>query len=151
MSPTEFSPISKSKAFLTFPARYTIKMKEINEYTRMLSVQFSCSVMSDSLWPCELQHSRLSCPSPTLGACSNSCPLSWWCHPTISSCVIPFSFCLQSFPASGSFPMSQFFASGSQSIGASASVSVLAVNTQGWLPLGVNWFDLLAVQVIVIL
>ena len=76
------------------------------------SIQFNPSVVSDSLRPCGLQHTRLSCPSPTPGACSTSCPLSWWCHPTISSSVIPFSSCLQSFPASGSFPSSQFFASG---------------------------------------
>ena len=86
------------------------------------SVQFSHSVMSDSLWSHGLQHARPPCPSPTPGVYSNSCPLSWWCHPTISSSVIPFS-CLQSFPALGSFPMGQFFASGGQSIGASASAS----------------------------
>ena len=80
--------------------------------------------MSDSLWPHGLQHARLPCPSPTSGACSNSCPLSRWCHPTILSSVIPFSSCLQSFPASGSFPMSQFFRSGGQSTGASASALV---------------------------
>ena len=91
-------------------------------------VQFSLSVVSDSLQPHGLQHTRPPCPSPSPGACSNSCPLSWWCHPTISSSVIPFS-CLQSFPASGSFPISQFFASGSQSIGVSASASVLPMNT----------------------
>ena len=79
--------------------------------------------MSDSLWPCGLQHASLPCPSPTLGAYSNSCPLSRWCHPTISSFVFPFSSCLQSFPASGSFPMSQFFASGGHSMGVSASAS----------------------------
>ena len=89
------------------------------------SVQFSCSVISDSLRPHGLQHARLPCPSPTTGACSNSCPSSWWCHPTIPSSVIPFSSCLQSFPASGSFPMSWFFASGGQTIGVSASASVL--------------------------
>ena len=95
------------------------------------SVQFSCSVASDSLWPHELQHARLPSPSPTPGACSNSCPLSWWCHPTISSSVIiPFSSCLQSFPASGSFPMSQFFPSRGQSIGVSASASVLPMSIQ---------------------
>ena len=82
--------------------------------------QFSRSVVSDSLWPHGLQHTRFPCPSPTSGAYSNSCPLSWWCHPTISSSVLPFSSCLQSFPASGSFQMSQFFASGAQSIGISA-------------------------------
>ena len=92
--------------------------------------------MSDSLWPHELQHTRLPCPSLSPRVCSNACPLSWWCHPTISSSVAPFSSCLQSFPASGSFPMSQFFASGGQSIGTSASASVLPVNIQGWFPLG---------------
>ena len=96
------------------------------------SVQFS--VMSDSLWCYRLQHSRLPCPSPTPRACSNSCPLSWWGHPTISSSVIPFSSCLQSFPASGSFPMRQFFSSGGQSIGVSASASVLPMNIQDWFP-----------------
>ena len=90
--------------------------------------------MSNSLQPNGLKHSRLPCPSPTPGACSNSCPLSWWCHPTISFSVVPFSSCLQSFPASGSFPMNQLFASGGQSIGASASV--LSMNIQGWFPLG---------------
>ena len=86
------------------------------------SVQFSCSVVFNSLQPHRLQHTRLPCPSLTPGACSNSCPSSWWCHPTIPSSVIPFSSHLQSFPASGSFPMSQFFASGGQSIGVSANV-----------------------------
>ena len=86
------------------------------------SVQFSHSVMSDSLWPHGLQHARPPCPSPTPGVYSNSSPSSWWCHPTILSSVIPFS-CLQSFPASGSFPMGQFFASSGQSFGASASAS----------------------------
>ena len=86
------------------------------------SVQFSHSVVSNSLWPHALQPAQLLCPSPTPGACSNSCPSSQWCHPTISSSVIPFFFCLQSFPASGSFWMSQFFSSGAQNIGASASV-----------------------------
>ena len=83
------------------------------------SLQFSCSVASSSLWPHGLQHTRPPCPSPIPGACSDSCPLSQWCHPTISSSVIPFSSCLQSFPASGSFPMSQLFASGGQNIGVS--------------------------------
>ena len=102
----------------------------------MSSVQFSHSVMSDSLQPHGLQHARPPCPSPTPRACSNSCPLSQWCHPIISSCVVPFSFCLQSFPASRSFQMSQFFASGGQSIGVSASASVLPMNIQDWFPLG---------------
>ena len=104
------------------------------------SVQFSCSVVSDSLRPHGLQHARFPCPSPTPGAYSNFCPLSQWCHPTISSSVIPFSFHLQSFPASESFQMSQFFASGGQSIGASASV--LPINIQDWFPLG--WTGLIS-------
>ena len=108
-----------------------------------VSVQFSCSVMSDSLRPHELQHARPPCPSPTPGVYSNSCPLSWWCHPTISSSVIPFSSHLQSFPASGSFQMSQFFASGGQIIGVSALASFLPKNTQGWSPLGwTGWISL---------
>ena len=105
--------------------------------------QFSHSVVSDSLQPHGLQHIRLPCPSPTPGACSNSCPSSWWCHPTISSSVIPFSSCLQSFPASGSFPMSQLLTSGGQSIGVSASTSVLPMNIQHWFPLGwTGWISL---------
>ena len=96
------------------------------------SVQFSRSVVSDSLRPHELQHSRLPCPSPTPRVYSNSCPSSRGSHPTISSSVVPFSFCPQSFPASGSFPMSQLFTWGGQSIGVSASTSVLPMNTQDW-------------------
>ena len=99
---------------------------------------FSRSVMSDSLWPYGLQHARLPCPSPSPGACSNSCPLSQWCYPTISSSVIPFSSCSQSFPASGSFLMSQLFASGDQSIGGSASALVLLMNIRDWFPLGLT-------------
>ena len=99
---------------------------------------FSGSVVSDSFRPHGLQHTRLPCPSPSPRACSNSCPLSWWCHSTISSSVIPFSSCLQSFPASGSFLMSQLFVSGVQNIGASASASVLPVNIQDWFPLGLT-------------
>ena len=99
--------------------------------------------MSDSLQPHGLQHVRSPCPSPTPGVYSNSCPLSWWCHPTISSNVIPFSSCLQSFPASGSFHTSQFFASGGQSTGVSASALVLPVNIQDWFPLGwTGWISL---------
>ena len=92
--------------------------------------------MSDSLWPCGLQQARPPCPSPTPGAYSNSCPLSRSCHPTISSSVIPFSSCLQSFPTSGSFPIGWLFTSGSQSIGASALVSVLPMNIKDWFPSG---------------
>ena len=94
----------------------------------LCSVQFSHSVVSNSLWPHGLQHARLPCPSPAPRVCSQSCPLSQWCHPTISSSVIPFFSCLQSFPASGSFQMSQLFASGGQSFGISASTSVLPMN-----------------------
>ena len=100
------------------------------------SVQISCSVMSDSLWLHGLQHARPPCPSPTPGVYSNSFPLSWWCHPTILSSVVPFSSHLQSFPASGSFLMSQLFASGGWTVGVSASASVLQMNIQDQLPLG---------------
>ena len=106
------------------------------------SVQFSRSVVSDSLQPHGLQYARLPHLSPTPGAYSNSYSLSWWCHPTISSSVVPFSSCLQSLPASGSFPISQFFTSSGQSIGASASD--LPINSQDWFPLGwTGWFSLL--------
>ena len=94
--------------------------------------------MSNSLRPHELQHTRPPCPSPSPGACSNSCPLCWWCHPTISSSVVPFYSCLQSFPASESFLMSRLFASGGQSIAASAYASVLLMDIQGWFPLGLT-------------
>ena len=94
--------------------------------------------MSDSLWPHGLQHARLLCLPLFPGVCSSSCPLSQWCHPTISSSVSPFSSCPQSFPTSGSLPMSRFFASGGQSIGASASASVLPMNIQDWFPLGLT-------------
>ena len=107
-------------------------------------VQFNRSDVSDSLWPHEPQHARPPCPSPTPGVHPNSCPLSQWCHPTISSSVVPFS-CPQSFPASGSFQMSQLFASGGQSIGVSALTSVLPMNTQDWSPLGwTGWISLLS-------
>ena len=102
------------------------------------SVQFSLSVVSNSLWPHGLQHTRPPCPLRTPGVYSNSCPLSWWCHPTISSSVVPFSSCLQSWPASGSFQMSQFFTLGGQNIRVSASVSVLPMNTREWFPLGLT-------------
>ena len=106
------------------------------------SVQFSCSVVSDSLQPQEPQHARPPCPSPTPGVYPNPCPLSWWCYPTISSSIVLFS-CPQSFPASGSFPMSQLLASGDQSIGVSASTSILPMNTQDWSPLGLTgWISL---------
>ena len=113
----------------------------LKEITALLLL-FSHSVGSDSLQPHGLQHARLPCPSLSHGACSDLCALSWWCHPTISSSVIP-SFCPQSFPASGSFQMSQLFASGGQSIGVSASASVLPMNIQDWFPLGwTGWISL---------
>ena len=111
--------------------------------THLIEYQFSRSVMSNSLWPHGLHHTRLPCSSPSPGACSNSCPLSRRCHQIISSSVIPFSSHLQSCPASGSFPMNQFFTSGSQSTGASASASVLPMNIQHWFPLGWSgWISL---------
>ena len=107
-------------------------------------LMFSHSVMSDSLWPHGLWHTRLPYPLPSPRVCSNSCPMSQWCHPTISSSVIPFSSCLKSFPASGSFLMSQLFASGGQSIGASVSASALPMDIQDWFPLG--WTGLISLQ-----
>ena len=109
-----------------------------------ISLQFSSVAQSClTLQPHGLQHSRPPCPLPTPGVYSSSCPLSQWCHPTISCSVVPFSSCPQSFPASGSFPMSQFFTSGGQSIGVSASASVLPVNIQDWFPLGfTGWISL---------
>ena len=109
------------------------------------SVQFSHSIVSDCLWPHGLQHARPPWPLPTPGVYSNSYPSTQWCHLTISSSVIPFSSHLQSFPASGSFHMSQFFTSGGQSIGVSASASVLPMNIQDWFPLGwTGWISLLS-------
>ena len=106
------------------------------------SVQFSRSVVSNALQPHGLQHARLSCPSPTPRSCSNSCPSSWWCHPTISSTVTPFS-CPQSFPASESFPVSQFFASGGQRTEVSPLALVFPINIQDWFPLGLSgWISL---------
>ena len=107
------------------------------------SVQFSRSVVSDTLQPHGLKHARPPCPSPTPGVYSNSCPLTWWCHPTISPSVVPFSSCCQSFPASESFQMSQLFTSGGQNIGVSASASVLPMNIQDWFPSGwTGWISL---------
>ena len=106
-------------------------------------VQFSCSVVSDSSRPHESQHARLPCPSPTPRVYPNPCPSSQWCHPAISSSIVPFSSCPQSLPASGSFPMSQHFAWGGQSTGVSASTSVFPMNTQDWSPLGwTGWISL---------
>ena len=117
--------------------------RESHNFNGTKAVQFSHSVMCDSLRPNGLQHTRLPCPSPTPGVYSNSCPSSQWCYPTISSSVVPFSSCLQSLPALRSFPMSQFFASCGQIIGASASVSVLPMNIQDWFPWGLTgWISL---------
>ena len=108
------------------------------------SFQFSRSVVSDFLWPHESQHSKPPCPSPTPGVYPHSCPSSPWCHPAISSSVVPFSFCPQSLPASRSFQMSQLFAWGCQSIGVSASASILPMNTQDWSPL--EWTGWISLQ-----
>ena len=119
--------------------RHTVRKSHFNfSVLQALLLLFSGSVVSNSLQPHGLQHARPPCPSPIPGAYSNSCPLSRWCHPTISSSTVPFSSHLQSFLASGSFQTSQFFASGSQSIGLSASASVLPMNIQGWFPLGLT-------------
>ena len=125
------------------PFHFSLRHPQLGPWASTLSLLFSHSVTSDSLWPHELQHARLPCPSLSPTVYSNSCPLSWWCHPVILSPVIPFSSCLQSFPASGSFPTSQHFASGGQNFGALDSASVLPVNTQGWSPLGLTgWISL---------
>ena len=113
-------------------------------FSDTISVQFSHLVVSDSLWPHESQHTRPPCPPPTPGVHPNPCPSSRWCHPTISSSVVPFSSCPQSLPASGSFPMSQLFAWGGQSIGVAASTSVLLMNTQDWSPL--RWTGWISLQ-----
>ena len=120
---------------LVFKNKVTTKIKAVNS-----SIQFGCSAMSNSLKPHGLQHTKLPCPSPTPRACSDSCTSSQWFHPTISSSVVHFSSCLQSFPASGSFPKSQLFASGGQSIAVSASASVLPMNIQDWFSLGWTGF-----------
>ena len=117
-------------------------------FEQSISLPFSHSVVSKSLRPRGLQHTRLPCPSPSPRVCSNSCPLSWWCHPAISSSVAPFFFCLQPFPASGSFQMSQFFTSDGQSVEASVAASVLPMNIRdsGLISFRIDWFDILAVQ-----
>ena len=129
-----------------FINRWTGKEDVVHIYNGLFtqpSVQFNRSVVSDSLQPHGLQHARLPCPSPSPRASSNLCPLSQWCHLTISSFVYPFLSHLQSLPESGSFPLCQFFASGGQSIGVSASASVVSMNTQDWFPLGwTGWVSL---------
>ena len=138
-SATSYSKVTCSSYILSFVSFLLL----VPRYSGV-PVQFSCLVVSDSLWPYGLQHTRLPCPSPTPGAYSNSCPLSRWCHSTISSSVVPFFSCLQSFPASESFPVSRFFASGGQSIGASALAPVLPMSFQDWSPLG--WTGLISVH-----
>ena len=129
--------------FNFFSSITTYITPKLNPFVSVSSVWFTCSVMPDSLQLHGLQHPRPPCPSPTLWVYSNSCPLSQWCHPTTSSSVVPFSSCPQSFPASGSFQMSQFFPSGGQSTGVSASASVLPMNIQDWFPLGwTGWISL---------
>ena len=126
----------------TFRRRKMVWLWETRNFTQLV-ILFSCSVVTDSLWPHGLQHPRPPCPSPTPRVYPNSCPLSQWCHPTISSSVVPFLSHLQSFPAWESFQMSQLFTSGGQSIGVSASTSVLSMNTQDWSPLGwTGWISL---------
>ena len=138
----EFANFAYSSPLLPY-CRYVTCHFERVQRPCISSVQFSCSVVTDSLWPHKPQHTKPPCPSPTPGVYPNSCPLSWWCHLTISSSVVPFSSCPQSFPESGSFPMSQLFASGGQSIGVSASTSVLPMNTQDWSLLGwTGWISL---------
>ena len=128
-----------NKVHICVPVCFVVVLK----YLSVSSVQFSRSVVSDSLRPHEPQHTRPPCPSPTSGVLPNPCPLSRWCHPAISSSVVPFSSCPQSFPASGSLQMSQLFVSGGQSIAVSASKSVLPMNTQDWSPLGwTGWISL---------
>ena len=123
---------------------FYIVLTPLNPFSVVIRVaQFSCSVVSDTLRLYGLKHARPPCLSPTPGAYWNSCPLSWWCHPTISSSVVPFSTHLQSFPASGSFQMSQFSTSGGQSTGVPASTSVPSINIQDWFPLGwTGWISL---------
>ena len=158
---------SEFNAFLTKKIQWEILVKKMNwitllntssvnffSYSKMLNCSFSSvlsiqqtcllSVVSDSLWPHGLQYTRPPCPSPTPGVYSNSCPLSQWCHPTISSSVVPFSSHLQSFPEPGSFQMSQLFSSGGQSVRVSASTSVLPMNTQDWSPL--EWTGWISLQ-----
>ena len=139
-------PLTRSMSCLITKLIYSstsLNYPLVIEWKSYISVQFSRSLMSDSLRPHESQHARPPCPSPTPRVHPNSYAPSRWCHPAISSSVIPFSSCLQSFPASGSFPRSQHFTSGGQSIGASASASVLPINTQDWSPLGwTGWISL---------
>ena len=142
--------VACSHSFLESTCRYQVHWATVKGQCTPFPESFTqfSSVVSNSAWPHGLQHAaRPPCPSPTPGVYSNSCLSSWWCHPAISSSVVPFSSHLQSFPASRSFPMSQLFASGGQSIGVSALASVLPMNTQDWsISFRMDWLDLLAVQ-----
>ena len=142
----KFYQIFKGELCQLFSNSQKLEEKEalLNLFVRSASVKFSLSVMSDSLRPHEFQHARSPCPSPTPEVYSISCSSSRWCHPAISSSVVPFCACPQSLPASGSFPMSQLFKSDGQSIGVSASASVLPVNTQDWSPL--RWTGWISLQ-----
>ena len=133
-SAIQISSVQSLSLYLTL---YSLVCCNTRGFPQFSSVQFSCSVMSDSLRPHGMQNARLPCPSPTPGVCSNFCPSSWRCHLAISSSVVPFSYCFQSFPASQSFPMSQIFALGGQS-GVSASASILPKNIQDSFPLGLT-------------
>ena len=138
-------PISHAKTTLSLKFSVSLLLTTGLDLLSCLKAQFSSvqSLGHDSLQPHGLEQARLSCPSPTPRACSNSCPLSWWCHPTISSSIVPFSSCLQSFLTSGSFPMSQLFAWGGQNIGIPASIVVLPMNIQDWFSLGwTGWISL---------
>ena len=136
---------TKGHMKLLWTFKRTNRMANLEKMDKYLgSIQFSRSVMSDSLRPHESQHARPPCPSPTPRVYSNSCPSNWWCHPTILSSIIPFSSCLHSLPTSGSFHMSQLFASGGQSIGVSASASVHPKNIQDWFPL--EWTSWISLQ-----
>ena len=136
--------VSVTNCYLCVKDLYLFALFDVTGIAKRLSVVknvlflFSLSIISNSLWPNRLQQARLPCTSPSHRACSNSCPLSQWCHPTLSSSIVCFSSFLLSFPASGSFPRSQFFASGTQSIGASGAALVLLLSIQDWFPLGLT-------------
>ena len=142
ISSGETGPCITESLILKIPLNGSVKIyskhSSLTRYSGYRKIQFSHWLMLNSLQPHGLQHNRPPCPAPTPGVCSNSCPLNQWCHPTIPSSVFPFSSHLQSCPASGSFLMSQFFASGGQTIGVSASASVLPMNIQDWFPLGLT-------------
>ena len=136
--PTNLKPAEVSVRFALVFLRLEASVHRLRPTLSLLLLLFSYQVVSNSPWPHGLKHTRLPCPSPSPGVCSSSCPLSQWCHPTISSFVTFFSFCPQTFPASGAFSMSFLFTSDDQNTGATASASVLPVNRQGWFPVGLT-------------